>query len=738
MKKSIQILFFFQLLILTIICFSIYSKYRYLDFFYNPDKTNMYVSFSNYEEFEAFSSWFEQRNIKVYSLYTLTEKEIVLHMNSIALENDLVLKKGEMPQNDEFVSNVETNSPLQCGIIKSLVPEYRVKIYDLHEPENYGYSSVYAAELTDEKILFEMEKDLKEYGVIIDILESERYPVIPLLLSSFSVIQIVFSVVFLLSAPIIMIASLIQFVIQRKKDINVIKSVGLSRRIVPQLLIKLSFDKNWIIAVALLMFIVGLMTLLSKSYREFWFSFNLIFLGVLVVLGALYAVLTSVIIAVISFRNDKLYLAIKGERSYKCFQFSLSIIKGLLVFLFITTIALSMQSTNQLITEMKNKRNWESAKDIYRISMNYIGQDSDLEMEVELQKKVEKMYKILERDNNAFFMDATDIYTLEMLGEDFPLTGLVTNGWNTHITVSPNYFCYNPIYSCEDVSVENKIKYDQNILNILVPESLSSKIPELEKQFLEYFYFYRIGIFENVYSQAINDQWNPIADDNLKINIIQVKDNQSYFTFSPYIRKENGNKIIDPVVVVYTDNFHPSSTFSKASRCLYFKYDGNNDECNDYLEKILGMKGFIYADSIYSEISDRIVQARHNLIFGFLVTAFSVFGLFVLCHCLIANYVVMNRKAICTKGISGFGILQQFRQAFVLSILPTVLSILLFWSIKRLYPINIFSLASVKYLLHGTIIIILNEILAFLSIIKYEKKKIMKGFLKENSNDISL
>lgn len=31
-------------------------------------------------------------------------------------------------------------------------------------------------------------------------------------------------------------------------------------------------------------------------------------------------------------------------------------------------------------------------------------------MEVELQKRVEKMYKILERDNKAFFMDATDIY----------------------------------------------------------------------------------------------------------------------------------------------------------------------------------------------------------------------------------------------------------------------------------------------------------------------------------------
>ena len=117
------------------------------------------------------------------------------------------------------------------------------------------------------------------------------------------------------------------------------------------------------------------------------------------------------------------------------------------------------------------------------------------------------------------------------------------------------------------------------------------------EQFKEYLDFNRFLIGERVYQNASNETWKPNRGP-LSVNVIAVKDGQSYYSFNDSFRKEENNAIVDAVAVIYTDNFHPSYILFTSSRALFFQYD-DEKTVDNYLEKITGIKGFLRADSVY-------------------------------------------------------------------------------------------------------------------------------------------
>jgi hypothetical protein len=502
------------------------------------------------------------------------------------------------------------------------------------------------------------------------------------------------------------------------------------KNIIKEILVDALFDKSWIITNIFLLLTIILITLSSNNYRDFLLNIIMVSVGVIGTLSFLYFIAILIITYLLLLRENRINLELKGLKHNYAIQLLLCSAKGFLSFLFIVSMVLATVLTNQFITEVRNVQCWNNTKDIYRISMNYVGQESDLELEVKLHKKVEQLYKVLEKENDAFFMDANDIYTLDMLGADFPLTGLTTDGWNTHITVSPNYFRFNHIYNCDNIPVEECLIYDENVLNLLVPEGLNSIMPQLENQFMDYFHFYRFDIYKNVYSEASNDDWNPDTNEELRLNVIKVKNNQSYFTFSPYIRIDAGNKIVDPVAVVFTDNFHPSSTFTKASRCLFFKYEGNTEDCNKYLTDILNINGFIYATPIYNEISERLIQLRRNGELGLFITVFVIGGYLLSCYCLISNYFTFNKKPICIKRILGHGIMRQSIKVIELFFIPTILATISFMVVKKLRLIQALSFVSIKYCIIIISFMVMNDIMAFITISMLVKRNSINNFLK--------
>jgi len=407
--------------------------------------------------------------------------------------------------------------------------------------------------------------------------------------------------------------------------------------------------------------------------------------------------------------------------------------KYMSVSFFSAAIAFLVMLFAQLTTERQNMQSWMDTRDIYQVYIMNIGQVHDRAIMAEVHSKTTHLYQHLSISNNGFFMDANSIWAMELFGEDFPLTGLVTNHATTHISVSPNFFSFNPIIASTGVPVYQELDFSDNVLNLIVPNALSAIHEDLYLHFLEYLYFHRVDIHRRVYSGTHGETWNPSTREPLTVNIIPVKDGQFYFTFSPHIRQATGNKILDPVVHVYTGNLHPSYTYSTVTRALFFQHDSDLHETPDeYLAYLVEMDGFAFASSVWSMIANRVSQFQRDyfgtvflslfIVIGYLITSFSVYS----------NYFVRNRYSIMVKTMWGYSVFRRYTSVFVMLFLPILIAFLpfVFVAMTPLARLHLLPSLSVQWIFALGIFLVGIDVLYFVSMEKLLLKKSINSILK--------
>ena len=156
------------------------------------------------------------------------------------------------------------------------------------------------------------------------------------------------------------------------------------------------------------------------------------------------------------------------------------------------------------------------------------------------------------------------------------------------IRVSRNYFAHNPIETADGSNLTEQFVYDDLTLNLLVPEKYQDMEEDIVAAHRERFYFEKVEA-ENSYNQeaGISDRMN-IAKEDLKINIIYVKDGQDYFSFRSDCAPQTGCHVEDPVVQIYTGNIHCNYAHSFMSQWVYIPSEAES------------------AEEAYQEISDMI------------------------------------------------------------------------------------------------------------------------------------
>ena len=271
--------------------------------------------------------------------------------------------------------------------------------------------------------------------------------------------------------------------------------------------------------------------------------------------------------------------------------------KTLLALLCVLAVSKTISTIDYLYIDGRNLILTRNYPNIYKVVMNYIGSDQSLEKENEVRIFAQRAYEELKDRHNGFFMDSNDVACNDIMCPNIEQDGLNHNGCDTHVTVTPNYYNLNPIWTTDGEPVESKLDYDENTINLAVPEKYMHLKDQMIEQFTEYLDFNRFLIGERVYQNASNETWKPNRGP-LSVNVIAVKDGQSYYSFNDSFRKEENNAIVDAVAVIYTDNFHPSYILFTSSRALFFQYD-DEKTVDNYLEKITGIKGFLRADSVY-------------------------------------------------------------------------------------------------------------------------------------------
>lgn len=229
---------------------------------------------------------------------------------------------------------------------------------------------------------------------------------------------------------------------------------------------------------------------------------------------------------------------------------------------------------------------------IYTTQVQYTGEDDPVQY-LEIAARSAHLLAELEDKAGAFVADFYNYQAMDDAG-----TPLYTmNGMqfaeeidpNRHcIRVSRNYFAHNPIETADDSNLTEQFVYDDLTLNLLVPEKYQDMEEDIVAAHRERFYFEKVEA-ENSYNQeaGISDRMN-IAKEDLKINIIYVKDGQDYFSFRSDCAPQTGCHVEDPVVQIYTGNIHCNYAHSFMSQWVYIPSEAES------------------AEEAYQEISDMI------------------------------------------------------------------------------------------------------------------------------------
>ena len=229
---------------------------------------------------------------------------------------------------------------------------------------------------------------------------------------------------------------------------------------------------------------------------------------------------------------------------------------------------------------------------IYTTQVQYTGEDDPVQY-LEIAARSAHLLAELEDKAGAFVADFYNYQAMDDAG-----TPLYTmNGMqfaeeidpNGHcIRVSRNYFAHIPIETADDSNLTEQFVYDDLTLNLLVPEKYQDMEEDIVAAHRERFYFEKVEA-ENSYNQeaGISDRMN-IAKEDLKINIIYVKDGQDYFSFRSDCAPQTGCHVEDPVVQIYTGNIHCNYAHSFMSQWVYIPSEAES------------------AEEAYQEISDMI------------------------------------------------------------------------------------------------------------------------------------
>ena len=736
MKNAILFVFILQLAALTITGTMLFVQNRYTDLLYRGNSI-IHVAVSTDEEYDVFLSWIRERDISVVRMSMGSNDNVrVLGLSDLAYNNMISLLEGRLPEFGEFISDVDTGDYNQSGIMQPLLPNYSFKIYGLHKPERLHFYVHYTINITNEKDLNNVINALAPKGISIQLIDTWIDNPFTVLFSVHSITQVMLLLIFIFSSFMVMFVSLNQYVIFQLKSINVLLSLGYSwLRALFTVALRLASGKNWLVAMGLLCIALGVFLLLSDAYRPFYAPIIAVFFISVVFLTVMYFfVLSCAMLPYLYTKRYSLTTSLKGMKPHIIVQIMNCLVKFTHVLLFVVTVAFLVDSFRHYITTRVNMQSWITTENIYHVQVHDIGQFHDLAIEVEFYKTTTLLIQYLFMNKNGFFMDADNIRAMEFFGEEYTLTGLVTNYAPTHITVSPNFFSFNPIITSTGVPIYQQLIFSDNVLNLLVPEALSPIYGYIYDSFLDYFYFNRFRVPE-LYRDIPGETWDPSVIKPLTVNIISVENGQYYFTFSPDIRQGTGNRILDPVVVVYTGNFHPSYSYSMVTRVLFFEYDDNlNITPSDYLSQVIGADGVVYATSVWASIVDRLSQLQRNYYFTLFLSLFILMGYLVTSFSLFTNYFACNRYSIVIKATWGYSVFRRYINSIVMLFLPTLTAVFVFIIVKILpLPVLLPTFSMQGVYMVGVFLIVIDT-LYFISLEKILLKKSINNILKGDAS----
>jgi len=400
------------------------------------------------------------------------------------------------------------------------------------------------------------------------------------------------------------------------------------------------------------LFVIGYSTI-------FMLQLSFFFLIACLALVCVYIIIIHIVIYMClkSFHSNSI---LKGKKPFYFVQVSNHIFRALF-FVFLFTIL------NQVIIDIESARSrlamqsdWDRTRHIYRmISSPAFGNflPDNLEREFDIFDNLILLHEYLSENHNSFIMDSTSHFSREFWGDTYVhITPGLDFDVAMNIRVSPNYFNFNPIFSVTGLPVENELIFDDYVLNIIVPISRSPHHDIILYAYLNTFYFNKVRV-DNIYNREFGLPLNTTSIDELTVNIIYAKDNQTYFTLNTWSRLEENINIVDPIVIVYTGSEHPSFLMSNLMTSYFIVSETSNplDEVAPVFERYDLVRGLPWFESIYEDNATVVLSLYgdyiKNVAFLILIIMMSI----VITYILMQSHIEKNRYVIYVKMLFGYG-----------------------------------------------------------------------------------
>ena len=292
-----------------------------------------------------------------------------------------------------------------------------------------------------------------------------------------------------------------------------------------------------------------------------------------------------------------------------------------------------------------------------------------------------------------------------------------------NIVVDKNYLKKHIIKSLDGKNVLTKIDNNDIVLNILVPSKFKQYEDIIENSFKEWFYFQKVEV-TNKYKESRGQNKIEKSINDLKINIIYIRNGQDFFTYNPN-SGDNCNIIRDTIITVYTENVDNSFLAACFGSYIFIE---SSDEYSALKEvsAITQKYNVIELNSISSVYDKkgeeiRTLESRMNNLILNTIIIFCFLA--ILMVVIVYTYYEAFLSEIIIKSLHGYSFFQIYKRFlfmnFIINIVTLFLVVIVYEKVS-LYMIVITALMSfIDYVIEKTI----NKCLLIKGEIQFIKKK---------------
>ncbi|MCL1989791.1 MAG: DUF1430 domain-containing protein [Defluviitaleaceae bacterium] len=680
MKQILSVLFIlkFVIILMYIQLFFYGNSYHQL---FIDDVISVTLNFDDEQQhYERFLALANEKGLHVSRITYVTAFSVVYYTSDLTLDGFITLASGRFPEHgtSEFISTIQTDEPTQVGVIANLIPGYDLTIGSIYQAQNFALDGSYVLHTSDLHLVTQLLTALDEFLLFTE-LGYFRSVNTNMLTRGLILVQLnqLFEFVFIsLVITLVVISALISYVIGKLKSHAIYLLHGYSVRTVVKSAVIAVMKIVGVSSAISCVFFIGYLMLLGR--HVFILPMMLFFALLMMLLMVGYA-LIIVLVMKGYLKRLRATALIKGNKPYLLVQLLNHGLKIVFIFFFVTVLDASLFNLQEINQRLAHLSHWQNAQNIYTINMQNVGQfRNNFAIERDYDFRKLNFYEAMSASHSGFIMNVADIDWFDgykEAGLDAPYE-YYPEGYT--ITVSPNFFQFNPIETLNGVAIKDQIIWDDHVLNVLIPEALMPREAAVYQFYLGRFYHQKVHV-SNIFNEELNLPLYEKSIDELSVNLIYVKDNQYYFSFNYWwVSPRTGGRLLDPTVRIYTGNIDLSSLTAMMTSSFYFYTDALNpfDEILPFITES-GLESVIFrVDSVFdgNMRNLRSVQEQFIRLIGFI--AILMIASVTVTYSLMANYFERNKFKLFVKAKFGYGFLKRnkrFASGFLAYTLPLVL-----------------------------------------------------------------